>query len=105
MTGDTSLGTLEIIPYNDYVHSTAISWIMETFVVFETTIIEYTVKEKVDANDANYSKVLYKSSLDLGKLIKQIRGNLLSKTFSKMVLTSDIKFPLPKVSFSLLESI
>lgn len=99
VVGDKTVGTLVITPYNDYVHSTSVSWVLETFVVFETTVFDYKVTKAADENDKEFTAVIYKSTMDLTKLVKGIRGSMLTKLFAGMVLTSDIKFPLPKVKF------
>lgn len=91
---------LNITLQNDGVHDTIINITFETFGDLENILIISKVNLPEDKNDNLFKKEYFKTTIDLKRMSKMIKGNALMRYVAEHALKSldfELKFPLKKV--------
>lgn len=87
---------------NDGVSESVMNFTIQFFADLAKATVTWTVYERENINDTDCSKMIYKSSIEIDKILENTRGNMFVNSAMENMYKSldfELKFPMRKVKF------
>lgn len=100
MAGNPKLGNISIYLSNDETHDSLINITIDLFVTIKEMIVAVCIKLPEDDSDIAYRRVFVRSTINVNRFFKDMKGSFLVKAMGENFLKSldfEPKFPLTPV--------